>query len=96
MTVAHYARTRAQDQALGLIEEGDEDTGEGAVGQDDGEGLNTLSEVRGINSVLQFRKIQKDDFMRDGPKPMSNLYHEKIPNQIELFDNYGFIVKSFH
>ena len=96
MTVAHYARTRAQDQALGLIEEGDEDTGEGAVGQDDGEGLNTLSEVRGINSVLQFRKIQKDDFMRDGPKPMSNLYDEKIPNQIELFDNYGFIVKSFH
>jgi len=50
MTVAHYARTRAQDQALGLIEEGDEDTGEGAVGQDDGEGLNTLSEVLTFNT----------------------------------------------
>lgn len=44
LTVAHYARTHAQDVALGLCEEGEETAG-GVVGQDDGEGLNTLSEV---------------------------------------------------
>ncbi|CAG5118612.1 unnamed protein product [Candidula unifasciata] len=48
MTVAHYARTRQQDEFLGLIAEQDAEEGTAestAVGQDDGEGFNTQNEV---------------------------------------------------
>ncbi|XP_005110648.1 zinc finger protein ZPR1 [Aplysia californica] len=52
LVVAHYARTKQQDEALGLSEEEEESTSEAGgatVGQDDGEGLNTQ------NEILQFR-----------------------------------------
>ncbi|XP_059142030.1 zinc finger protein ZPR1-like [Physella acuta] len=48
LTVSHYARTRQQDEFLGLLEQEEEpvEDSEGkTVGQDDGEGFNTQNEV---------------------------------------------------
>lgn len=50
MTVGHYARTRQQDELLGLVVDQENEQEEGGysavTGQDDGEGFNTQNEAR--------------------------------------------------
>ncbi|CAL1530054.1 unnamed protein product [Lymnaea stagnalis] len=47
INVAHYARTKQQDEAIGMFEqeETEDANGQMAVGQDDGKGFNTQNEV---------------------------------------------------
>ncbi|KAH9500370.1 nucleolar zinc-finger protein [Bulinus truncatus] len=44
LVVAHYTRTRLQDESLGILDQQESDSN-AVVGQDDGEGFNTQNEV---------------------------------------------------
>ena len=63
--MAHFARTRAQDEAIGLLEEEPDVEGDvgvdsepvtQTVGQDDGEGFNTQNEVNYLGDVTNEKK----------------------------------------
>ena len=64
--MAHFARTRAQDESIGLLEEEPDVEGDvgvdsepvtQTVGQDDGEGFNTQNEVNYLGDVTNEKKM---------------------------------------